>query len=278
MASAADLEVLKAVSATYDLGVMEVILVGEKEKIQSIAKEHEINVDMFEIIDVKDANECAIEAVKQISTGNADILMKGLVDSGDFLRAVLNKEYGIKKENSIISAIAVMELKKLQRLVLLTDPGFTPLPDKDMKVKILNNAVDIAKKMGIITPKVGMLCAAETVNPKIIATVEAKEIEEMNQEGTITGCEVAGPISLDLALSKEAAEHKGYNSPVAGSVDILVVPTLEVGNVLYKSLSYFAEMETGGVMTGAKVPIVFTSRADSARTKANTIALAIYLA
>lgn len=278
VASAGDADVLKAISKACDMGFVKPILVGDQEKIEAIVADKGFDLTSAKIIDIKDPKEAAAYAVRMAKQGDADIVMKGFLESADFLRAVVNKETGIKLPGRTISAIAVVELKKLGRMVLITDPGFIPLPDKDMKVKIIENAVDAAKRLGIDEPKVALLCAAETVNPKMISTVDAADINEMYNRGEIKDCIVAGPISFDLAISPEAAAHKGYTNPVAGQADILVVPSLETGNILYKSLSYFADMETGGIMTGASVPIVFTSRADTAETKLNTIALSVCLA
>jgi len=278
VSAAADLDVLTAVSKAREDGIAEAILVGDKKKIIKIANENNIDITPFEIIHIEDANGSALEAVKLVSSGKADIIMKGLMESAPFLKAILNPEFGIRQEGRIISSLAVMEVKELDRLLFITDPGFIPMPDLKMKESIIKNAVEVVRKLGIERPKIAMLCATETVNPKMIATVEAKELEEMNRNGEILNCVIAGPISLDLAISKQSAKHKGYKSEVAGEADVLVVPTLEVGNVLYKSLVYFAHLKTGGIMTGAKTPIIFTSRADSFETKLNTIALAVYLA
>ena len=279
VAQAADPEVLIAVSEAYKEGIIEAVLVGNKEKIERVAAEHDIDITPFEIMDVQGKEEeIALEAVKLVSSKKADVLMKGLLESKDFLRAVLNPAVGIRKQGSVITGNAVVELKKLNRIVIISDLAFIPYPDKDMKVEIIKNAVEIAHKLGIECPKVAMICATESVNPKMQATVDAKEIVEMNQRGEIKDCVIAGPISFDLAISEEAAKHKGYSNEVAGKADILLVPTIEVGNTLYKSISYLAEMESGGVMMGANAPIIFCSRADSSETKKNTIALAVYMA
>lgn len=276
VSAAADADVIQAVAQAVDGKIVIASLVGDKSRILELCAELNIDPSKFDIIDVPDAAASAAEAVKLVSGGKADIIMKGQVQSGVFLKALLDPEFGLRKENSAISSIAVMETA--ERLMLITDPGFIPAPDLEMKKKILVNAVDVAQRLGIAEPKVAVLCASEAVSAKMQATVDAKTLEDMNQAGEITGCTVAGPISLDLAVSEHSAKHKGYSHPVAGKADILLVPTIEVGNVLYKSLVYFANLPTGGVMTGARAPIVFTSRADSAETKANTIALAAYLA
>lgn len=278
VSAAADADVLEAIQWAYESGIAQPILVAGKAELQQIAAKSGIDLTPFEIIDVPDPDQSALEAVKLVSSGKADIIMKGLLQSGSFLKAVLHPEFGLRKENRVISSIAMMEASELGRLLMITDPGFIPCPDLNMKKSILRNAVEVAHKLGLINPNVAVLCASEVSSPKLQATMDAKALEEMNQSGEITGCTVAGPISLDLAISQKSAAHKGYTHPVAGCADILLVPTVEVGNVLYKSLVYFTNMPTGGVMTGAKAPIIFTSRADSPDTKFNTIALAAYLA
>lgn len=278
VAQAADAHVLEALTEAFKEGFIFPILVGNEKKILEAAKNAHLDIEQFEIVHIEDDKDASLKAAELVALHQADVIMKGLMESADFLRAILNKEYGIREQDKVISTIAAVSLKKLNRFIFITDPGFTPLPDREMKVKLIENAVETAKKFEIEKPNVAMICAAESVNPKMISTIDAKEIEDMNKNGEITDCTVAGPISLDLALSAEAVRQKHYNNPVGGKADILVVPSLEVGNVLYKSLSLFSEIETGGIMTGTKVPVIFTSRADSAETKKNTLALAIFLA
>jgi phosphate butyryltransferase len=206
------------------------------------------------------------------------MIMKGLLPTGIFLKALLDPSFNLRKEGNIISAIAVLEASDQGRLLFLTDPGFVPLPDFDTKLKLIHNVVEVVKKFGIDEPKVAVLCAAETVNPKIPVTVEAAELERLNKNGSIKGCLIAGPISLDLAISESSAKHKNYTHPVAGKADVLLAPDLQSANILYKSLTYFGKLQTGGIMTGANVPVIFTSRSDTAETKLNTILFAAYLA
>lgn len=278
VAQAADSHVLQAVAEAYYEGYIDAVLIGDIRKIKSVAAENAIDLTPFELIEAADDEEAAKIAVKMVHDHQADVVMKGLMASGTFLRAVLNKEYGLRKEGNIISAIAVVELLQLQRLTFLTDLAITPLPDLDTKVKILNNAVEIAHKFGIEVPKVAALSAAESLNKSMVSSYEAAELEEMYRNGIITGCEVAGPISFDLAMSEEAAEEKNYDNAIAGKADVLLVPSIEVGNVLYKALMLFADMRTGGIIAGTSAPVVFCSRADSAATKKNTLAMAVYLA
>ena len=236
------------------------------------------HITPFEIVPAASDEEAAAKAVQMVYNGQADVVMKGLMDSSMFLRAVRNKEYGLRKSGASMSAIAVAELRKLGRLVFITDPGITPAPDMAAKINITKNAVDIAHRFGIETPVVAALSAAEKLNKNTASSVEAAELAAMSERGELGQCHVMGPISLDLALSAEATEEKGYRHPCAGHADIVLVPTIEVGNALYKSLMLFADMQTSGIMAGTAVPVVFCSRADSAETKKNTLAMALYLA
>lgn len=278
VAQAADAHVLEAAVKAYEQGYIQPVLFGKEDSIRTIAEQENLNLQNIEICQADTPEDAALQAVSMVSDGQADILMKGQLDSAVFLKAVLNKEHGIRKSGAVISAIAVVELKKLHRLIFITDPGFTPLPDLKTKKSLIENAVEAAHLFEIEKPNVAVLSAAEKLNAKMISSVEAEKLQKMNESGEITGCRVAGPISFDLAVSEDSVRQKEYKNPVGGNADILLVPTLEVGNVLYKSLSLFADMETGGIMTGATAPIIFTSRADSVETKENTIALAVYMA
>ena len=278
VSAAADEDILASVGAAMSAGLADFVLFGDLRRIREIAAAISVDLASFEIVDVPDAAESAKAAVALVSGGRADIVMKGLVESGIFIKALLDPLAGLRIDGNIISAIAVMEMRELDRLLFITDPGFIPAPDLATKKKIIGNAVGVMKKLGIAVPKVAVLCAAETVSEKIISTVEARKLQELNENGEIPDCVVAGPISLDLAVSEKSASHKKYVHPVAGKADLLVVPTIEVGNALYKSMTYFAHVATGGVVAGTRSPVIFTSRSDTAETKLHTIALAVYLA
>lgn len=278
VAQAADGHVLQAVSAACQEGYALPVLVGDEARIRAVAHSENIDITAFPVIPAATDEEAAATAVAMVRGGEADVLMKGLMDSSQFLRAVLHREHGLRKADASMSAIAVAELRKLGRLVFITDPGITPAPDMAAKINITRNAVDIAHRFGIASPVVAALSAAETLNRNMVSSVEAAELAELCQRGELGECRVMGPISLDLALSVESAEEKGYRHPCAGQADIVLVPTIEVGNALYKSLMLFADMETGGIMAGTAAPVVFCSRADSAETKKNTLAMALYLA
>ncbi|MDR1028385.1 MAG: phosphate butyryltransferase [Clostridiales Family XIII bacterium] len=276
VAAAADEVVLSAVCEAYGKNIVRPVLVGNEDDIRKVAAEHGLNIEGFDIVEAGSDEEAARIAAGMVSRGEADILMKGLLPTGTFLRAVLNKDLHLKSPDRLISTIAMVESKKLGRILYITDPGLIPAPTLEEKAGMIRNVVEVARRFGIETPKVAALCGSEAVNEKISATVDAAKLEEMNKNGEITDCIVAGPISLDLAVSEESAAHKGYSHPVAGKADILLCPDIEAANILYKSLSYFADIETGGVMAGTSKPVVFMSRTDTPATKANTIAFAAY--
>lgn len=279
VAAAADADVLSAVAEAQRLGIVEAVLYGDPEAI-----EKELNVIGADSRDWRIAActndaDAALQAVRSVSSGENDILMKGLLPSADFLRAVLNRECGIRKPGSVLSSVAVLELmiEGERRLLFLTDPGFIPLPDLETKVTMIRNTVERMHLLGYEDPKIAVLSAMETVNPKILSSVEGKELETMNRDGVITGCTVCGPLSMDLAISPRSAAHKKFTNPVAGRADCILVPSLEVGNAVLKSISYLTECTQAGFVCGTERPVVFTSRSDTARTKLNTIALAAYL-
>ncbi|MDK2919711.1 MAG: phosphate butyryltransferase [Candidatus Petromonas sp.] len=277
VACAQDSEVLKAIEEAKQMGIAEAILVGDKEKIEEIGNELSIDLAEYEIIDLKDLSEASLKAVELVSTGKAHIVMKGLVDTSIILKAVLNSEVGLRTGN-VLSHVAVFDVPGYDRLFFVTDAAMNIAPDLNTKKQIIENAVIAAKALDIEEPKVAVICAKEKVNPKMPATVDAEELEKKNKNGEITGCLVGGPFALDNAVSIEAAKHKGINHPVAGKADILMVPTIEAGNVLYKSMVFFADTKNAGIIVGAKAPIVLTSRADSEETKLNSIALGVLMA
>ena len=274
VAVAHDLEVLSAVEKARLAGIAGAILVGSKSKIEEIAEKNSISLTGFEIIDIEDVNEACVKAVNLITEGRAHILMKGLVDTSIFLKAVLNPESGLRT-GSTLSSVGISEIYGYDRLIMFSDAAMNPEPDFEVKKHIIENAVKVAHAIGIDEPKVAVLSAKEKVDPKVASTIDAKELENMNKKGQIKGCIVAGPVALDIAVSREAAEHKGYENPVGGCADILVVPNLEVGNVLYKSMVYFARAKSAGIVIGAKAPVIVTSRSDSDETKLNSIALSV---
>lgn len=277
VAVAQDCEVLLAVSNAKELGIANAILVGNETEIRQIALENQINIDKFKIIDQKDNVEACRLAVKLVAKGQAQIVMKGLVDTAIILKAVLDKEIGLRT-NHVLSHVAVADVDGYDRLFYITDAAMNIEPDLQTKKQIIENSLQVANALGNDYPKVACLCAVEKVNPKMKATLDAEELVKMSQAGKLTGCMVAGPLALDNAVSVEAAKHKGISNPVAGNADILLMPFIEAGNMVYKSIVFFAKGKIAGIIVGAKAPIVLTSRADSDVTKLNSIAIGVLMA
>jgi phosphate butyryltransferase len=277
VAAAEDLEVIEAVIAALDRNLANFILFGDEEKINSIIelkKQKNISNNYLKVINA-DSNAAAAElAVKAVFNKEANVLMKGNIPTNIFLKAVLNKEYGLRTGN-VLSHIAAFEVPGFNRFTIVTDAAMNIAPDLEQKAQIIKNAVSLAKSIGIEIPKVAPIAAVEVVNPAMQATIDAALLTVMNKRGQISECIIDGPLGLDNAISTLAAKHKGIHSEVAGNADILLVPTIEVGNVLYKSLIYFANAKVGAVIAGAKAPIVLTSRADSAESKLYSLALAL---
>ncbi|MFL0247550.1 phosphate butyryltransferase [Candidatus Clostridium stratigraminis] len=273
VAAAQDEPVLEAIRDAKNLGLINAILVGDKNKIIEIAKSIDLDVNDLEIIHEPDNNKAALKAVELVSTGKAQMVMKGLLDTATILRAVLNKEIGLRT-GRLMSHVAVFEIPGYDRLIFITDAALNMYPDLKAKIDILNNAVTVAKAAGVEIPKVAPICAVEVVNPDMAATIDASILSKMNERGQIKGCIVDGPLAVDNALSEEAAKHKKIVSKVAGKADILLLPNIEAGNVMYKTLTYTTSSKSGGIIVGAAAPVVLTSRADSPESKLNAIALA----
>jgi phosphate butyryltransferase len=276
VAAAHDKEVLEAVMEAVRLEIVEAILVGDKAKIFSIAEEESFCIENIEVIDEADIRKAADKAVELVASGKAHYLMKGMMNTSDLLKAVLNKEAGLKKQE-LLSHVMVYDVPSYHKLILLTDGGMVSYPELKDKVHIINNAVKVSKALGIDNPKVAPICAVEVVNSSMQATIDAAVLSQMNKRGQIKGCLIDGPLALDNAISKAAAEQKGIISEVAGDADILLVPNIESGNFLGKSLTYFAKAENAGVIMGAKCPVVLVSRSDSAKSKLYSIALGALL-
>ena len=277
VAVAQDAEVLIAVRKAADLGIVKPVLVGEEAAIKAIAADLGISLDGMEIVDEADKVEACRKAVKLVHDGEADVVMKGIVDTSVILKAVLDKDIGLR-ESPVLSHVAVFGVNGFDRLLYITDAAMCIAPDVEQKAHIISNSVKVAHALGNENPIVTCLCAVEKVNPKMQATLDAAELVERNKRGEISGCTVCGPLALDNAISEEAAKHKGITDPSAGKADILLVPYIEAGNIFYKSLTYMAKSQNAGMIVGAKAPVVVTSRADSDETKLNSIALAIAVA
>ncbi len=272
LAVAQDEHALDAVFEAKEKQIIEPILVGDKEKIEQIALKNDINLSGVEIIDIPDKKEAVKRAILLVRENKADILMKGNVATGILLKGVLNETYGLKTGN-LLSHIAVFELENYHKLIALTDVAMNIAPNLKEKSGIISNSVGYLHKLGIENPKVAVIGAVELVNPKMEATVDAAILSKMAQRKQISGCIIDGPLAFDNAMSKESAEHKGIISEVAGDADLLLMPNIETGNVLYKSFS-FTGAKLAAVILGAKAPIVLTSRSDSEEAKLNSIVLA----
>ncbi|WP_394579843.1 phosphate butyryltransferase [Cytobacillus firmus] len=277
VAAAEDEEVLEAVSEAIKLNLASFLLFGDEEKIRKILDEKHSEAaesPKVKIVHAESSAHAAELSVRAVKEQKANVLMKGNIPTAGILKAVLNKEFGLRTGN-VLSHVAVFEVPGFERFTIVTDAAMNIAPDLNQKAQILKNAVYIAKSIGIEKPLAAPIAAVEAVNPAMQATLDAAALTLMNQRGQIKDCIVDGPLALDNAICFEAAEHKGIKSKVAGQADILLVPTIEVGNALYKSLVYFAKAKVGAVIAGAKAPIVLTSRADSAESKVYSLALAI---
>ncbi len=272
-----DRDVLLAVKSATDSGIIIPILVGDEKKTREISKEIEFDLEAIEIINEMDKTLAARKATELVNLGKADVLMKGLVDTSIIMKQVLDREIGLRTDR-IISHVAVFDMDTYHKIFLVTDAAMNIAPDLGQKKQILENAIELAHSLDIEIPKVAVIASKEKVSPKMEATVDAKALSDMNKNGEFKGALVEGPLALDNAVSKESAKIKGIEGQVAGDVDILLVPGIDAGNVLYKSLTFLANAKSAGLILGAKSPIVLTSRADNKEAKLNSIALAVLLA
>ena len=274
VAAAEDEPVLKSIMAAMKEEIVTPILIGNKADIENIALSIDFDLSSVQIVhNDKGANESARIAVSMVKSGEADILMKGFVSTGALLKAVLDKENGLRK-GKILSHVAFFESPHYHKLLCVTDVAMNMDPDFDTKIHILNNAVEACHNIGIEVPKVAVVAAVEVVNPKMEATIHAAMMKTMSDRNQFTGCIIDGPLALDNAVNKEAAHHKGIVSEVAGDCDVILVPNLEAGNMFYKALNFMGGATVAAVIMGATVPIVLTSRSDSGSSKMYSIALA----
>lgn len=273
VANAADREVLLSVKQAVDEELCTFLLFGQETKIRTIADE--INLDIFlPNIIVQDSANCAIDAVQAIHKKQAQLLMKGNIATKELLTAVLHKEYGLRT-GKILSHVSLFEIPSQNKLLILTDAAMNINPNLKEKAEIIRNAVIVARGIGMELPKVAVLAPVEVVNEAMPSTVDAAILTQMQKRGQIKNCLVDGPLAFDIAVSPSAKEQKGIDSPVAGRADILIVPSIEVGNALYKSFIHFSGAKVAGIICGASVPIILTSRADSAESKLYSLLLAL---
>ncbi|MBS3975959.1 MAG: phosphate butyryltransferase [Syntrophomonadaceae bacterium] len=277
VAAAADTEVLAAIRDACSEGISDAILVGDEAKIRAIAAEHAYDLSRMEIINTPDNIAAARTAVHLVREARAQMLMKGLISTADILRAVLDKENGLRN-GRVLSHVAAIEVPAYHKLLFMSDAGQNIAPDVKQKAEIAQNAVEVAIALGVKTPKVATICAVEVVNPKMQATLDATELKTMAERGELKNCIVSGPIALDAAINAEAAIHKGIKSDVAGDADVLLMPYIETANVFYKTLVCLTNAKVAGIIAGAAAPIVLTSRSDSPETKLLSIAYAAVVA
>ena len=279
VACAQDTAVLEAVKEAHDLGIIDAVLVGDEAKIREIANEIKMDCSQFTIINEPDSDKAPLTAVQLVHDGKADMYIKGILPTKNFLKSVLNKEVGLRTGKPL-SHVCVFEVPGIDRLLFLSDVAFIPYPTLEDKKHIIEYDVDVANACGVENPKVAPLAAVEVVNPKMPCTVDADELRKANEAGEIKGCVVDGPLSLDIALYPAAAKEKGAEDrPAAGKADILLFPDIHAGNLVYKTMVHMVPgLKNGNVLVGTAAPVILTSRSDSKETKVYSIALAALLA
>ncbi|MHC4591303.1 MAG: bifunctional enoyl-CoA hydratase/phosphate acetyltransferase [Planctomycetota bacterium] len=277
VAVAQDPTVIQAAVEARERSIAEATLVGDERGIREAAESVGVALEGMSIVDHPDPYDALAAAVKMVAAGEADILMKGYIHTDDFLRALLNKEYGLRT-GYIMSHVLIVEVREQDKLVFITDAAMNIAPDFEQKAAILLNAVHMANLFGVMQPKVAVLAAVELVNPAMPATLDAAALAKMaDRHQYVPACTVDGPFALDNAVSARAARHKKITGPVAGVADILLVPCIEAGNMLAKSLVYFSHQRMIGLLVGARAPVVLTSRADTQEAKMLSIAGAVLM-
>ena len=278
VAAAEDSCALEAAFDAWKVELIEPVLVGDSARIGEAASEAGVDVSSWRVVESDDPVASAKTAVDLVRNGEVDLLMKGKLQTAALMRAALDKEVGIRT-GKLMSHIALMWTPMFGRLLCMSDGGIVPSPTLEQKADIIRNAVGAMHKLGWELPKVAVVGALEKVNPALPHTVDADELKKMNERGEITGCVVDGPFGFDNAISEVAAERKGVDRPIAGKADLVIFGDIDVGNVMYKALSFMSEgAQTAGVLVGAKAPIVMPSRADGPETKRNSIVVGTVIA
>lgn len=274
VAVAQDLDVLQALEKANQSNIADAILVGDQQKLERLAKEHRLKLSNFEIENVSDETEAVKKSIRYVREKKADVLMKGLCSTATLMKHVLDKENGLRQSN-LLSHLAIFEISSYHKLIFMSDAALNIAPTLEDKISITENAIFAAHRLGIEKPKVAIITAVEKINPdKMPATTDAAILSKMSERGQIKGAVVDGPLALDNAFSRKSCEVKGIVSEVGGDADIAIVPEIESGNIFYKLMSYLAGAKTAGLIIGASVPIVLTSRSDSEETKFLSIAAA----
>ena len=276
--SANDEHSILAVSQAIELKLVEGILIGDESIIIPVCRLASIDTDIFTIIHQPNEELAAQQAVQMINQGEADLLMKGLLPTDKFMRAILNKEKGLSIHGKVVSHVTIIENENYPKLLIVSDVAVIPLPDLNQKIQIINYLMEVANHLNIKLPKIAVIAPSEQVIPSILSTTEAALLAKMNDRGQIRGCLVDGPLALDVAIDSEAAMVKGLRSTVAGDADCLLFPNIESGNVFYKVNTKLARSESAAILVGTRVPVVLASRGDSTRVKLYSIALGALMA
>jgi len=277
VAVAHDPDVIEALKRARESGLAEGILVGKENEIRGLARDSGFDLSSTQIVNEPDPAAATRQAIALVREGRAALLMKGKTATASLIRAVLDKDSGLRA-NRQLSQVIVFRAPGFDRLMLLTDAAINIAPTLVQKAELCRNAIDVARAIGIEKPNIAALCALELVNPEMPATVDAAALCAMNRRGQIPGCYIEGPIALDAPLSKFAAERKNIQSPAVENTDIFLAPDIEAANILYRALVYFAKAESGGIVWGARVPLVLLSRAETPETKVRSIAIGILTA
>jgi len=278
VAAGQDLDTILAIAHAVKESVVKAVLVGDMRKIEKVVEERGIDVSLFEVIDIPDESEAAAEAVRMVREKRADILMKGLVNTATYMKAILDKDNGLLPKDGLLSHAALMEIPAYPKLLIIADAAIIPSPDLDQKVEILKYTIEVAHAIGIKMPKAALVSATETISFKMQSSVDAAVITAMTQRKQIQGAIVDGPLALDVSISKEHCKIKGLESPINGEADILIFPNIETANTFYKSTTLLARGTAASIVVGTTAPVVLTSRADSDDSKFYSIVLASKMA
>jgi phosphate butyryltransferase len=277
VAAAHDSDVIEALRSARAMRLAEGILVGKGSEIRALARAVGFDLSDSQIVNEPDPEAAVRQSIALVREGRAALLMKGKVSTANLIRAVLDKDAGLRTHRQL-SQVAAFRVPGFDRLMLLTDAAINIAPTLAQKAELCRNAIQVAHAIGIEKPNIAALCALELVNPEMPATVDAAALCAMNRRGQLSGCYIEGPIALDAPLSKFAAERKNIVSPVVENTDIFLAPDIEAANILYRAIVYFAKAESGGIVLGARVPIVLLSRAETAETKVRSIAIGALMA
>jgi phosphate butyryltransferase len=278
VAYAQDPNTIMAVHKAVDEKLVDAILIGDESKIEALCKEKGISSSSFRIIHEPDEQKSGLKAVEMVHNGEADIVMKGLISTIYYMKAILHKEKGLLPKGSTLTHIAVLDIPTYDKLLIVSDVAIIPEPTLKQKIDMTNYCINAAHKLGIKNPKVAIIAANEKVSERMQPTLDAAVLSKMADRHQIKGAIVDGPLALDVALSKEACDIKGLKTPVEGFADILIFPSIETGNVFYKSTTILAKGSLAGIVVGAKAPVILTSRADSDDSKYYSILLGAILA